>query len=626
MTHSEDAGGSAGTTAAMVEPEGMGDWVRTGGAGELGAADVGSQVTLMGWVARRREHGGVTFIDLRDRSGVVQGVLGENYPAERAAALKVESVVAVRGVVERRPVGMVNPAMPTGEVEVRVSDLKVLNPAKTPPIYTSDAPAKGGDSSAAAGGADDSLAAGEVMRLRYRYLDLRRPKMQRNLALRHRMVKAVRDYFDERGFYEIETPFLTRSTPEGARDYLVPARNAAGMFYALPQSPQLFKQLLMVAGFERYFQVVRCFRDEDLRADRQPEFTQIDVEMSFVTPRDVQEMTEGLMVRIWREATGIEIKPPFPRLDYTEAMAVYGSDKPDLRFGLPIADLTLPVAGSDFRVFGEATTRGDVVRGFAAPGGATAFSRKDLDKFTEDVKGFGVQGLVWMAFEPAGPRSPVAKFLAPETVTAIREAIGAKEGDLGLLVAAPAAAASSALGHLRLRTADALGLRRTGGLNFLWVENFPLFEPAGVPGRLAAKHHPFTSPVAGDLDLLETEPARVRARAYDLVLNGTELGGGSVRNHVRALQERVFRAMGIPEDEYREKFGFLLEALEYGAPPHGGIALGVDRIAALMAGEESIREVMAFPKTTRATDLMTGAPAKVEPAQLEELAIEIKRT
>jgi aspartyl-tRNA synthetase len=580
----------------------------------------------MGWVARRREHGGVTFIDLRDRSGVVQGVLGEDYPAERAADLKVESVVAIRGVVERRPEGMGNPAMPTGEVEVRVSNLKVLNPAKTPPIYTSDAPPKGGDSPAAAAGADDSLAAGEVMRLRYRYLDLRRPKMQRNLALRHRMVKAVRDYFDERGFYEIETPFLTRSTPEGARDYLVPARNAAGMFYALPQSPQLFKQLLMIAGFERYFQIVRCFRDEDLRADRQPEFTQIDVEMSFVEPRDVQEMTEGLMVRIWREAAGIELKTPFPRLDYTEAIAVYGSDKPDLRFGLPIADLTRPVTGSEFRVFGEAATRGDVVRGFAAPGGVAAFSRKDLDKFTEDVKGFGVQGLVWMAFEPAGPRSPVAKFLAPETVTAIREAIGAKEGDLGFLVAAPAASASSALGHLRLRAADTLGLRRTGGLNFLWVEDFPLFEPAGVSGRLAAKHHPFTSPVAGDLDLLETEPARVRARAYDLVLNGTELGGGSVRNHVRALQERVFQAMGIPEDEYREKFGFLLEALEYGAPPHGGIALGVDRIAALMAGEESIREVMAFPKTARATDLMTGAPARVEPAQLEELAIEIKRT
>ncbi len=610
-------------TDLRPEELGLGGWRRTGGAGELCAADAGREVILMGWVGRRREHGGVTFIDLRDRSGLAQVVFSQDFAAQ-AGQLRVESVVAVRGVVERRPEGMVNPNLSTGEIEVRAQELKVLNAAKTPPIYTDDRPAREGGDTAPALGEGDSLAAGEAMRLRYRYLDLRRPSMQRNLALRHRMVKATRDYFDERGFWEVETPFLTRSTPEGARDYLVPARNAQGKFYALPQSPQLFKQLLMVAGFERYFQIVRCFRDEDLRADRQPEFTQIDVEMSFVEPKDVQELTEGLMVRTWGEAAGIDLKPPFPRLDYAEAMLRYGSDKPDTRFGCEITDITAAVAGSEFRVFGEAGARGDVVRGFAAPGGAAVFSRKDLDAFTDDAKSFGAQGLVWMAFEASGPRSPVAKFLTPETVEAIRAALGAKEGDLALIVAASADVTAAALGHLRLRVGDRLGLRKTGALNFLWVTSFPLFEPADIPGRIVAKHHPFTSPVPEDLDLLEKEPMKVRARAYDLVLNGTELGGGSIRNHRRDLQERVFRAMGLGEEEYRDKFGFLLEALEYGAPPHGGIALGVDRIAAMMAGEESIREVMAFPKTARATDPMTGAPSVVAPEQLEELGVKVR--
>lgn len=618
----------------------MGGWARTKGAGELRAADAGREVILMGWVARRREHGAVTFIDLRDRSGVAQVVFSEAF-AEGAGQLRLESVVAVRGLVELRPEGMRNPAMLTGEVEVRVAEVKLLNPAKTPPIYTDDPPvreragaaqpgAAGAAETAAAGqeaealGEGNSLATGEAMRLRYRYLDLRRPRMQRNIALRHHMFKATRDYFDERGFYEIETPFLTRSTPEGARDYLVPARNATGKFYALPQSPQLFKQILMISGFERYFQMVRCFRDEDLRADRQPEFTQIDVEMSFIVPKDIQELTEGLMAHIWREAAGAEVALPFPRFDYAEAMLVYGSDKPDTRFGLGIADLTKVVAGSEFRVFGEAAARGDVVRGLAVPGGAAAFSRKDLDKLTDDAKAFGAQGLVWLAFEPAGLRSPVAKYLTPEMVAALREAIGAKEGDLGLLVAAPAEVASAALGHLRLQAGERLGLRKPGELNFLWVEDFPLFEPSDEPGRLAAKHHPFTAPLPDDLDLLATRPAQVRARAYDLVLNGTELGSGSIRNHRRDVQERVFRAMGMPEAEYEARFGFLLEALEYGAPPHGGIALGADRIVAMMAGEESIRDVIAFPKTTRATDLMTEAPAVVDPRQLEELGIRVK--
>jgi aspartyl-tRNA synthetase len=612
----------------------MAGWVRSGGAGELRAADAGREVVLMGWVARRREHGGVTFIDLRDRSGVAQVVFSENL-ADRASGLRSEWVVAVRGVVARRPEGLANPAMPTGEIEVRAFEVRVLNPARTPPIYTDDVPARreGGEGAGPASGATEgatradgaAVSAGELARLRYRYLDLRRPRLQRNLALRHRMVKATRDYLDELGFWEVETPNLTRSTPEGARDYLVPARNALGRFYALPQSPQLFKQLLMVAGVERYFQIARCFRDEDLRADRQPEFTQIDIEMSFVEPGDVRHLTEGLMARIWREAAGVELRPPFPVMDYGEAVARYGSDRPDLRFGLTIEDVTAALTGCEFRVFGEAGARGEFVRGFAVPGGAAAFSRKDLDLFSEEAKTFGAQGLVWMAFEPSGPRSPVAKFLTPENVDALRTATGAKDGDVAFFVAAKEGVVSAALGHLRLRAADKLELRRPGELRFLWVTDFPLLEASNEAGRLGAKHHPFTCPLEADAERLEQEPLQVRAKAYDLVLNGTELGGGSIRNHVRGGQERVFRAMGIPEAEYVEKFGFLLEALEYGAPPHGGIALGVDRIAALMAGEESIREVIAFPKTASGSCPLTLAPAAVDLAQLAELGIEVRK-
>lgn len=599
--------------------EEMGDWSRTSGAGELRVSAVGSEVILMGWVARRREHGGITFIDLRDRSGVAQVVFA-GPSADRAATLRAESVVAVRGTVAPRPSGMVNPDLPTGEIEVQVSEFRVLNEAKTPPIYT-------GDRAGPPGGADEPLregmAPGEALRLRYRYLDLRRPQMQRNLGLRHRMVKLTRDYFDQHGFWEVETPFLTRSTPEGARDYLVPARNARGKFYALPQSPQLFKQLLMVAGFERYFQIARCFRDEDLRADRQPEFTQIDVEMSFVDECAVQSITEGLISRIWGELAGADLAAPFPRLDYAEAMAAYGSDKPDLRFGLRIAEVTSVVAGSEFRVFGEAAQRGEVVRGFAVPGGAGSFSRKDIDRLAEDVKRLGAEGLVWMAFEPDGLRSPVAKFLDDTMVAGLRASIGVDPGALVLLVAAPAETASLALGHLRLTVADRLGLRSPGDWRFTWVVNYPLFESGDEPGRLVAKHHPFTAPLGADLGLLEVEPAAVRARAYDLVLNGWELGGGSIRNHARDVQERVFQAMGVAPEVYEEKFGFLLEALQYGAPPHGGIALGVDRMAAFLAGEESIREVMAFPKTTSASCPMTAAPSPVDREQLEELGVRV---
>jgi len=597
--------------------EEMGDWVRTKGAGELRAEDAGREVVLMGWVARRREHGGVTFLDLRDRSGVAQVVLAEELAA-RAAHLRVESVVAIRGEVVRRPEGMVNPSMPTGEVEVRAAELRLLSPAKTPPIYTDDLPASARTA--------ESGEAAEVMRLRYRYLDLRRPRLQRNLAVRHRLVKVTRDYLDELGFLEIETPNLTRSTPEGARDYLVPARIAPGKFYALPQSPQLFKQLLMIAGLERYFQIARCYRDEDNRADRQPEFTQIDIEMSFVDEKGVEDLVEGLMARIWRETLGVELRVPFPRLTYDEAMLRYGCDKPDLRFGLEIADVTERVAGSGFRVFGEAGARGEVVRGLGVPGGAALFSRKDLDQLTEQARAGGAQGLVWMAFEPSGLRSPAAKLLEPSAVDRLAEGLGCREGDLALLVAAPEPTAATVLGQLRSSVARRLGLCDTGEWRFVWIVDYPLFEPGEIPGTWAPMHHPFTAPADGQADLLETDPARVRSKHYDLVLNGYELGSGSIRNRHRELQERVFRAMGLPPDEYLERFGFLLEALEYGAPPHGGIALGLDRIAALLVGEENIREVIAFPKTTRGTCPLTGAPASVGEDQLRELGISVSES
>jgi len=608
----------------VVASEEAAGWTRTDGAGELSAADAGREVVLMGWVSRRREHGGVTFIDLRDRSGVCQVVIA-GQDAAGLDDLRVEAVVAVRGTVARRPEGMENPDLPTGTVEVRATHVRLLNRAKTPPIYTYDPPTrheKGGPDDAAAASEDEGQT-GEAMRLRYRYLDLRRPSMQRKLAVRHRVVKATRDYLDELGFWEIETPYLTRSTPEGARDYLVPSRNTAGRFYALPQSPQLFKQLLMVAGVERYFQIARCFRDEDLRADRQPEFSQIDIEMSFAEPADIQDLTEGLMARIWRETLGYELERPFPRMDYERAMLAYGTDKPDLRFDMPISDLTGIVADCEFQVFSRAADRGHVVRGLAAPGGAGRFSRKDIDGFTEEVKRLGAAGLVWMAFERGEVRSPVGKFFTGDELEAVREGVGAGEGDLGLFVAAPPDTAAAALGHLRLVLGDRLGLRGEGKWKFVWVVSYPLFETDEEAGQLTAKHHPFTTPMPEDVPLLESDPARVRARAYDLVLNGWELGGGSIRNHVRELQERVFQAMGLPSEEYQEKFGFLLEALEYGAPPHGGIALGVDRIAALIAGERSIREVMAFPKTTQAACPLTAAPAPVDPEQLRELHIKV---
>ncbi len=623
---------------AMEEavPAGMrGDLKRTHGCGELREEHVGQAVRLAGWVQRTRALGGLTFFDLRDRSGLVQVVCdpARNTAAHAAAGeLRGEFVVAVRGRVVRRAPETVNPRLPTGTVEVEPDEIVLLNRAKTPPFEI-----------------EESVDTDELVRLKYRYLDLRRPDMQRNLILRHRVVQAVRDALDRAGFLEIETPMLTRSTPEGARDFLVPSRLNPGTFYALPQSPQLFKQLLMVAGMERYFQIVRCFRDEDLRADRQPEFTQIDLEMSFVDEADVMAVTEGLVAAAFA-AAGLPVPAtPLPRLTWREAMDRYGTDKPDLRCGLELRDVTDTVRGCGFKVFADAAAQdGGCVKGLVVPG-ANRFSRKDLDDLTEEARGHGAKGLAWMIVEepgradggtavPAGPgasvRSPIAKFFTAGEREAVLAALGAEPGDLCLFAADRWRTAVEVLGQIRLSLARRLGLirERAAGapaapedFRFVWVTDFPLLEWDGEEKRWVAVHHPFTSPAAADLERLETDPAGVRARAYDLVLNGVELGGGSIRIHRRDVQERMFRALGIAETEARAKFGFLLDAFEYGTPPHGGIALGLDRMIALMAGVASIRDVIAFPKTARAVDPMTAAPAPVEERQLRDLHVVVVR-
>jgi aspartyl-tRNA synthetase len=588
--------------------EELGELRRTHRCGELRRAHASQQVVLMGWVHRRRDHGGLIFIDLRDREGLVQVVFNPQLAAEahaKASRLRSEYVIAVSGTVVERPAGSANLNLATGDVEVMAADLTTLAEANPLPFVL-----------------DSEEEASEALRFKYRYLDLRRPQIQRNLIIRHHVAKAIRDYMDANGFLEVETPFLIRSTPEGARDYLVPSRLNPGEFYALPQSPQYFKQLLMIAGFDRYFQIVRCFRDEDLRADRQPEFTQIDIEMSFPQTEELFALIEGLMVRAFGVGRGIDIPIPFPRLTYQEAMDRFGKDAPDMRFGMELCDLT-PLAGeSEFAVFRQAIEAGGEVKGLNAKGCA-GYSRKDLDDLTAFVKLFKARGLAWMKVTDEGIQSPIARFFPESTLHAIAQRLGGESGDLLLLVADKPEVVADALGNLRGHLGEHLGLIPRETLAFVWVVDFPLLEYNEEERRYVAKHHPFTAPRDEDLPWLQTDPGRVRAKAYDLILNGRELGGGSIRIHRRETQELLFQVLGMSKDEAYEQFGFLMDALELGAPPHGGIALGFDRLMMLLTGVPSIRDTIAFPKTQKATCLMTNAPSRVDEKQLKELHLQI---
>ncbi|OGA38320.1 MAG: aspartate--tRNA ligase [Betaproteobacteria bacterium RIFCSPLOWO2_12_FULL_68_19] len=579
--------------------------MRTHYCGELSAALVDRVVTLAGWAHRRRDHGGVIFIDLRDREGLAQVVCDPERAQAFQAAERVRSefVLRVTGKVRRRPEGSVNPELRSGEVEVLAQELEILNPAVPPPFQLDD----------------ENL--NENTRLEHRVIDLRREPMQRNLRLRYRVAMAVRSYLDEHGFIDIETPMLTRSTPEGARDYLVPSRVHPGEFFALPQSPQLFKQLLMVAGFDRYYQIVKCFRDEDLRADRQPEFTQIDVETSFLDEREIQELMEGLIREVFRDVLGVELPAPFPRLSYAEAMARYGSDKPDLRIALELTELTELMKSAEFKVFRQAAD---------LPGGRVAalkvsaeLTRKEIDDYGSFVANYGAKGLAYIKVNPDGLQSPIVKFLQKETLDQILSRTAAKPGDLIFFGADKAKVVNDALGALRVRLGHDKGLVEQGWRP-LWVLDFPMFQWDEEAKRWSAMHHPFTSPKDGHEDLVATDPGRALAKGYDMVLNGWELGGGSVRIHRAEVQAKVFRALGISEEEARAKFGFLLDNLQYGAPPHGGIAFGLDRLVAMMAGADSIRDVIAFPKTQRAQDLLVHAPGPVDEKQLRELGLRLR--
>ena len=579
---------------------------RTHSCGALTAADAGTEVILCGWVSRQRDHGGLIFIDLRDRSGTVQLVFSPEINQAvllKADGVRTEYVLSVRGAVRLRSPETVNPAMETGAIEVCGEEVRILNPAKTPPFYI-----------------QDNVDVDETVRLKYRYLDLRRPEMQHNLILRHRVAKTMRDFFDSRDFIEVETPMLTKSTPEGARDYLVPSRVNPGKFYALPQSPQIFKQILMVAGYERYFQIVRCFRDEDLRADRQPEFTQLDVEMSFVERDDVLAIMEKMIAEVFKVAIGAELSLPMRRLSYDEAMQKYGSDKPDLRFDMEIFDLSEAMRGSDFKVFESVLAAGGKIKGINVKGNA-AIPRRELDGLVNYVGQYGAKGLAWIGYTAEGLKSQISKFFSEEQLEKIRLTAQAEEGDLVLIIADKPAVAVNAMGQLRLEMARRMNLIDPDKLAFAWVLDFPMFEYDEEEKRYVAMHHPFTSPRDEDIQYLETDPGRIKAKAYDMVLNGTEIGGGSIRIFQRDVQEKVFKAIGLTEEEANEKFGYLLEAFEFGTPPHGGIAFGLDRLIMLMAKRSSIRDVIAFPKTQSATDLMSQAPSEVSLRQLKELSI-----
>lgn len=576
---------------------------------ELGINDVGKNVTVMGWCHRTRNLGGVIFINIRDRSGIIQTVYNDESDPEifeKAGTVRGEYVVAVSGVVSKRAPEAVNPEMATGEIEIIAKELRILSSAETPPMYI-----------------EENSDVNEATRLKYRYIDLRRPDMQRNLMLRHRISKIARDYYDEKGFLEIETPMLTKSTPEGARDYLIPSRVHPGKFFALPQSPQLFKQLLMVSGFDRYFQIVKCFRDEDLRADRQPEFTQIDLEMSFVNVDDVLSVNEEFIKRLFKEAINVDIETPLLRMPYKEAMERFGSDKPDIRFGLELVNVSDLVENCGFKVFSDAVKDGGSVRAINAKGCGEKFKRKEIDALVELVKTYKAKGMAWIVVEENGLKSSITKFFSEDEMNAILQRVEAEPGDLICFVADKDQVVFDSLGQLRLEIARKLGLTDSKEFKLLWVTEFPLLEYDEEEKRYVAKHHPFTSPMDEDIELLDTDPGKVRAKAYDMVLNGNEIGGGSIRIHSQDLQSKMFKLLGFSEEDAWARFGFLLEAFKYGTPPHGGMAFGLDRLVMLMAGRSSIRDVIAFPKVQNASCLMSNAPDSVEPEQLKELHIKL---